>query len=171
MNIIFNLMRQSPDLLLCGVIRNPLSVINSWLQAPREFRRDLGWLEMEEWRYALKKNLNRPEEFHGFEKWKEAANILLALKERYPDRIHLIEYSRFLANPLLGAENLFEFVGLDLTDQTRSFLDSSSGISNANAYAVYRVDQRDDKWKQGLDDRICTAICRDLQGTRLEIFT
>ena len=57
LNILFNLMRKTEDVLLISVIRNPLSVINSWLRAPREFRRDLGWSEIEEWRYALKKNL------------------------------------------------------------------------------------------------------------------
>ena len=64
-NILFNMMRRAEDVHLCAVIRNPLSVINSWLMAPREFRADLGWSELEEWRYALKKNLNRPEEFNG----------------------------------------------------------------------------------------------------------
>ena len=54
-NILFNLMCQAKNALLCGVMRNPLSVINSWLKAPREFRSDLGWSELREWRYANKK--------------------------------------------------------------------------------------------------------------------
>ena len=33
-----------------------------------------------------KKNLGRKEEFHGFEKWKEASKIFVRLEQEYPDR-------------------------------------------------------------------------------------
>ncbi|GEM_PF-312648 len=169
-NILNNLMRRAPDVFLCAVIRNPLSVIHSWLRAPREFRRDLGWSEMEEWRYALRKNLNRPEEFHGYEKWKEAANLFLSLRERYPDRVFIARYGRFLADPHGEAQALFHAAGLPLTRQTEDFLDASTTRENDDPYSVYRSGQRDDKWREGLDRRIVTEVRRDLRDSALETY-
>lgn len=54
-HILENLLQQDSELKVIGIIRNPFSVINSFLQSPREFRRDLGWSELEEWRLASKK--------------------------------------------------------------------------------------------------------------------
>ena len=121
-NILFNLIRKTEDLVLLAVIRNPLSVINSWLNAPRGFRHDLGWSELEEWRYALKKNLNRPEEFNGYEKWKEATSIFLQLKKVYSNRVYIIKYSDLLKQPHHEAKKIFNFLGLEFSEQTNKFL-------------------------------------------------
>lgn len=45
------------DVRIIGIVRNPCAVINSWLQAPKEFR--AGWKAHEECRYAAKKNPGR----------------------------------------------------------------------------------------------------------------
>src|SRR5690606_410177 len=66
-NILENLLEKDSTIKVIGLIRNPLSVIYSWLNAPKEFRKDLDWRVSEEWRYAPKKNLNKPEEFNGYE--------------------------------------------------------------------------------------------------------
>ncbi len=170
MNILFNLMRKSNDVALCAVIRNPLSVINSWLKAPLEFRKDLGWSELEEWRYALKKNLNRPEEFYGFEKWKETTNIILKLQKTYPDRVYLLKYSDMLVNSTQETEKLFSFLCLKVTDQTNRFLNKSTDYDNKDSYAVYRKKQSDNKWKIELQKKISEQILEDLKGTQYEMF-
>lgn len=167
-NILYNLMRRTEDVYLCAVIRSPLSVINSWLRAPREFRRDIDWSEQEEWRYALKKNLNKAEEFNGYEKWKEATNIFLQLKARYSSRVYLAKYNRFLTNAGQETENLFREVGLQVTGQTREFLKHSSSTDSSNPYSVFRANQRDDKWKTQLDPVIAQQIINDVKGTSLE---
>jgi hypothetical protein len=169
-NILFNLMRRADDVKLCGIIRNPCSVINSWLRAPREFRADLGWSETEEWRYALKKNLNKPEEYNGFEKWKEAANTFLELKKKYPKRVYIIKYGDMLLDPHAETEKLFSFVGLNVTAQTIEFLENSTKIANKSAYSVYRKNQKDNNWKKSLNDSISSEIISDLRGTHLEEF-
>jgi hypothetical protein len=74
-HILSNLLEQDNEIIVIGLIRNPFAVIHSWLNAPKEFRKDLGWKEMEEWQFAPKKNLNKPEEFNGFEKWKEVRDL------------------------------------------------------------------------------------------------
>ena len=169
-NILFNLMRKTDDVLLIAVIRNPLSVINSWLRAPREFRRDLGWSEMDEWRYALKKNLNRPEEFHGYEKWKEAANIFTQLRRTYPNRVYILKYSDLLRHPTLETKKIFDFLDLEFTEQTKDFLHDSTTCERGNAYAVFRNNQSDDKWRAELNSEILEEIISDLDGTNLGLF-
>ena len=169
-NILFNIMRKTDDVVLVAVIRNPLSVINSWLRAPREFRRDLGWSEKEEWRYALKKNLNQPEEFNGYEKWKVATNIFLQLKIMFPDRVYIQKYRDLLEKPIKESQNLFDFLQLEFNEQTRSFLSSSTSLEREDAYAVFRKNQTDDKWKTELDAAIAEEIMTDLEGTQLEMF-
>ena len=167
-NILFNMMRQTNDILLCAVIRNPLSAINSWLRAPREFRGDLGWSELEEWRYALKKNLNKPEEFNGFEKWKEAANTFIHLQSLYPERVYIQKYSDMLQNPLNASRNLFEFCGIEYTDVTADFVRDSTSANNPDAYSVFRSKKNDDTWKNELRPEISKQIIADLRGTHLE---
>lgn len=168
MNILPNIMRKTEDVFLCGVIRNPLSVINSWLRAPREFRSDLGWSELEEWRYACKKNLNRPEEYNGYMKWKEAAYLFRELKEKYPDRVHIIKYADFLSNPVQKSKLLFNLLGLPYTESTTAFLSESSTRVNMDPYSVYRSVQSDDKWIAQLNSIITEEIRSDLMGTELE---
>ncbi len=170
MNILFNLMKKSNNIILCAIIRNPLSVINSWLNAPKEFRKDIGWSELEEWRYAFKKNLGHPEEFHGFEKWKEATNIILELQKAYPNRVYLLKYSDMLVNPEYETEMLFNFLGLKVTDQTNKFLRKSTNYDRKDFYAVYRKNQNDNKWNVELQKKISEQILDDLKGTQLEIF-
>lgn len=168
MNILFNLMRRTEDVLLVAVMRNPLSVINSWLRAPREFRKDLGWSEMEEWRYATKKNLNRPEEFNGYEKWKEAANIFTYLKRQYPNRVYILKYNKVLKMVIDETKNLFNFCSLKFTKATDDFLKSSISRDNKDAYSVFRLKPNDEKWKTQLPPAIAEKILDDLKGTLLE---
>jgi hypothetical protein len=163
-------MRKSNNVRLICIVRNPLSVINSWLKAPREFREDLGWKVLQEWRYALKKNLNKPEEFNGYEKWKEATNIFSHLKKQYPDRVYLIEYQKLLTSTITEVENLFKFCKLPLTEQTKNFIAQSSSYQNNNAYSVYRLNQNDNNWETSLEQQIIDEIVADLKDTELEVF-
>lgn len=169
-NILHNLMRKADDVNLICLVRNPLSVINSWLLAPKEFRADLGWVPADEWRYALKKNLNKPEEFNGFEKWKVGTRIFLCLKNTYPDRVCLVEYRKLVEETRSEVERVFRFCGLPVSDQTRRFIHESKMSEHADAYAVYRKSPDHDAWRKSLDPRIIREIVHDLKGTDLERF-
>lgn len=167
-NLLPSLLSESPDLMFCGIVRNPLSVINSWLSAPREFREDLGWVVEEEWRYAPKKNMDRPEEFNGYEKWKEAVQLFLRLKAEYIDRVFIVNYSDLLRDPLKQTRAFFDFFGLEFTSQTKNFLQESLTTDSSDAYSVYRHNQTDRKWESELDPCISQEIIADLKGTPLE---
>lgn len=167
-HILRNLLEQDDSLKVVGIIRNPLSVIDSWLKAPKEFRADLGWKVDEEWRFARKKNLSKPEEFNGYEKWKEVALIFLELKAHFPDRFYLIQYSNLIANTHQQIEEVFKFCDLDFSKSTRSFIQNSTSKSVDDAYGVYRNKQIDSKWQNSLSHDIVSYIEQDLAGTDLE---
>ena len=169
-NILSNLMKKNDSLYLVAIIRNPFSVIQSWFNALREFRHDLEWNILEEWRYACKKNMNKEEEFYGYEKWKEAARIFLKLQNKYPNRVYILKYHQLLVDPLSKIQNLFDFCQIPLTKQTQTFLRDSSIYSNSDTYSVYRVKQTDDTWRETLHPKIIAEITNDLKNSELKDF-
>lgn len=167
-NVLERMLAVTSDVRVVGLLRNPLSVVDSWLRAPREFRGDLGWVPREEWRFAPKKNEGRPEEYHGYEKWKEAAHLFHALERAHPDRFRRVVYADLLADTPRIVADLFDWAELEFGPQTRDFVAESREHTVDDAYAVYRADARDDRWREGLDREIVRDIVRDLRGTPLE---
>lgn len=165
-HILENMLATS-DVVVVGIVRNPYAVINSFLSAPREFRKDLGWDELEEWQWAAKKNRNRPEEFYGYEKWKETTELFQKLQKAYPERFYLLEYDDLLTDVEAEVERVFAFCGLEVTEQTKTFLTESMGADKADTYAVYKKKATDDSWRKTLDARIYEAISEDLTQKNL----
>ena len=156
------------NLKVLAVVRNPCAVLTSWMSLPKEF--PVGsdpWLE---WRLGTCKNQNKAENFFGFYKWREAANIFIDLQNISPDRVRVVRYENLVENPTDVAESLFDFCGLDFGDQTRHFLDESIKRYSDNPYSVYKNKSAEDSWRDKLDARIIKDIERELVGTRLEIF-
>lgn len=164
------LVEANEEIAFVFVLRNPLGVIHSWLNAPREFRSDLGWKRLEEWRHAEKKNLGRPEEFNGFERWKVATRSFLRLKAEYPDRVICMRYDCLLKNRFDETRKMFEFLQLPWQAQTEEFLSSTLACRSEGkgAYSVMKTYSSDDRWRFGLEDSIADAIREDLSGTELE---
>ena len=149
------------------LVRNPLAVLQSWYKAPKEF--DPNWDFENEWLDAPKKNLGRPEEFNGYNKWKEATLLFLELAAKYPNRVRLVRYSDLLKQTQNEINKLFEFCDLDLTHQTNSFLEASVSYNDDNAYSVYKQKYQDDSWKL-LPTPIINQVKKDLKDTKLEPF-
>jgi len=168
-HILKNMLQQCKDVKVVLLIRNPLAVLQSWYQAPKEFKSEYGWVFEEEWLDAPKKNLKRPEEFNGYNKWKEAANLFLKHKNDFPNRVHLVTYSDLLKNITEEVRKIFEFVNLKLGSQTYKFIESSISFTQQDAYSVYKKKQVDDSWKQ-LPGHIIDYITDDLKNTILEQF-
>lgn len=167
-HILRNLLRKDREIEIIGLIRNPLSVINSWFKVPNEFKRHEGWNELEEWRWASKKNEGKIENFFGFEKWREVALLFEQLSVQYPNRFHLVRYDDLLNNTLLEVEKLFKALKIPIGKQTYDFIEKSSSISQEELpYSVYRKDQVDDKWKNQLPEEIVNAIQEELRDTIL----
>ena len=167
-HILENLLQQDPELKIIGLIRNPYAVVQSWLNSPKEFRKDLGWNELEEWRFSSKKNLAKPEEFNGFEKWKEVAYLFLRLEKTNPNQFKIVYYDDLLNDTESTIKNLFEFCNLQFTENTRNFIKESQKVEHKDAYSVYKTKNNDDGWKNRLNPIIINEIQRELINTELE---
>jgi hypothetical protein len=151
-----------------GIVRNPCAVINSWLQAPKEFKKE--WQPLAEWRYAPSKNLGRIEEYNGFEKWKELTYAFLKLQQKFPQRFYLMQYEQLVLDPISVIEQAFSFVGLKLEDQVRDFIRMSQSRHSDDAYALFKSPSVRERWRSELDPAIEKEIVKDLEGTALQRF-
>ncbi|MFW6225252.1 MAG: sulfotransferase domain-containing protein [Bacteroidota bacterium] len=168
-NILNNLLEKDNDIKVVGIIRNPLAVINSWLNAPKEFKKELEWNPNLEWRYAPHKNEGKPEEYNGYEKWKETAYLFRFLQKKHPDRFYLVKYDDLLGNMIKEIENIFNFCGLMLSEQTISFLNQSRNIDKSDEkYSVYRIKNVDTVWQNELPRKIIEEIREDLMNSVLK---
>lgn len=169
-HIVENLLQKDPTIKIIGLIRNPLGVINSWLKAPKEFRKDLKWNELDEWKNANKKNLNKEEEFNGFSKWKETTLLFERLSTMYPDNFYLIQYSELLQNTTIAFEGVLNHLNLEMHEDMLSFLDKtkSTAINDLDSYSIHRIKSLDDGWKTQLNPIIVKAIQNELKDSILE---
>lgn len=165
-----NLLQRDKHLKVIGVVRNPKAVIASWFKAPKEFD-SASWNLQTEWRLASSKNENRPEQFYGFEKWKEVTQLFLAFANDYANRFYLLEYDKLLTQTKSEVSNIFEFCNIPMTAPTLDFLRQSRSIDlSDNAYSVYRIRSTDDIWERTLPKEISHEIDEELKGTELERF-
>lgn len=170
LNIIKNLLEEDSKIKIICIIRNPKSVINSWYHAPKEFNKEKMDI-LKEWRHANDKNKRKAEEFNGYEKWKEATGLFLSLQAGYPQRVHIVQYADLLEDTNNQVKKIFKFCNIDYTNQTEVFLLKSQNTDDSiDAYSVFRKNQTDDKWKNGLPKEIADDIDKDLKGTELERF-
>lgn len=166
-NILENMVEKGNDIKFIFLIRNPLAVLYSWKNAPKEFKTEQGWNFDEEWQNAPSKNLNLPEEYNGYEKWKEASYLFLNLQKKYPKKVLVLEYDKLLQEPELTIQGAFNFVNLELHPQTVSFLKESTSKNIDDSYSVFKIREEDTDWKN-LPEYIIEYVGQDLKGTPLE---
>ena len=166
--ILDNMLHNCQDLKLICIIRNPLAVMQDWLNSPKEFRKDLGWIDIEEWRYAPKKNMGRAEEFFGYEKWKESTQLFELLKQKYPTQVYLIEYNDLIKETLKEVENVFNFCNIKIENQTHSFLSESRAINDLDPYSVFKKVTIDNAWIHTLNSQIVDEVFHDLKYNPLK---
>jgi hypothetical protein len=166
-HIIENILNQT-NIKIIGIVRNPCAVINSWIKAPREF--DNTWDPIKEWQIAKKKNMNRVEEYYGFEKWKEAINNFIKFEEKFPDTFRIIRYEELINAPIGKTKELFSFINLGFAKQTEMFLNECNSRHEENEYTVFRDKSVKDKWKTQLNSNIRDHIYNDLKDTDFEMY-
>ncbi len=166
-HIIENMLQKNKTIKFVFLIRNPLAVIHSWSKAPKEFNSN--WNLQDEWLDAPKKNLNKPEEFNGYNKWKETAINFLRLSELYPKQTCIVNYSDLLKNTEQEVTRIFNFCDLNLNKSTKYFLNISRMKNDDDAYSVFKSKIKDDKWLE-LPENIIKYITEDVKGTNLERF-
>ena len=166
-HLLENMLEQDEDLRVIGLIRNPMAVIHSWLNTPKEFRKDLGWEELEEWEFAEKKNKGRKEEYNGYAKWKEATQLFERLKLKYNSRFYLLNYNTLLLDAHMEFMKLFDFLGVELTNDVTQFINDTQSKNDDDKYSVYRTKKEDNDWISGLNPIIVKKISEDLKTHHL----
>ncbi len=167
-NIVRNLILQLPEIKVLGLVRHPCAVIDSWINAPREFKPE--WSVDEQWRSGALKNQGRPEEFFGFDKWKEVAKLFLELEHERPGQMKIVRYADLNADPVSETKRLFAFCGLEFGPATERFIQESRSKQGSDANSVYRLVRPDEAWKERLPEHIVIAIHDELQGGPLSRF-
>lgn len=168
LNIIRNILESSHDVLVVGLVRNPLATLASWVRAPKEFSHE--WVLEMEWRAAQSKNQGRVEEFFGFDKWKEVASNFLEFQNSYPDRFKLVKYSEINANPVLKTKDIFSFCGLSYPKETHDFIHRSRGHHDVDPYSIFRANASDSSWIEVLPASIVQEIIEEVSQTPLKAF-
>jgi len=153
---------------MLGIIRHPCATINSWIRNPKEFPPNANIDK--EWRFGACKNEGREEEFFGFYKWREVANLYLDLKNKFPSKTYILNYDDMVSNTYKETEKMFNFLNIELTEQTKNFINKCHSKNINGPYAVYKNKNVKDKWKKQLDKNIIDEIYDELKGTRLERF-
>ena len=85
-----SILRLCPHAKVIGLVRHPCGMLNSWIHNRKEF--PPGSDALKEWRFGACKNQGRPEEFFGYYKWREVANLYLDLARQFPDQFLLVRY-------------------------------------------------------------------------------
>lgn len=168
LQVVENLLQAGDDIVVVGIIRDPLATLASWVGAPKEFSPD--WNVREEWRLAPKKNGGRPEEYFGFERWKEAATNFLRFEALYPERFRLVRYVALNQSPDFVISDLFRFCGLAMHPQVIDFIQQSRSRQSDDAYSVYRLPSDDSRWRTVLPDEIVDEVIRELNPLPLREF-
>lgn len=169
-HILQNLLEKDNDIKIIGLVRNPLEVLNSWIKAPREFRKDLGWALEAEWRTAPSKNQNRLEEYFGFEKWKEATEMYLRLEKEYSQNFKIVKYDDLNNDTIKTIQSLFSFCGLKYEEATSNFINDSKSLNKKSTYAVFKSKTVEKQKIEELNGEIISTIQNELKGTSLAQF-
>lgn len=167
--LIPHLLYKLDNIKIIGIVRHPCGVLNSWKNAPKEFLDD--WDFKEEWRFAQSMNKFNPEQYYGFNKWKETSKLFLEMKKNYPDKIYIIQYEDLVNNPIKISKKLFNFMELNWNKQTENFIHNSTSITQKNEYSVYKGKKDTKKWEKSLDKNIINTIATELKNTVLEKFS
>jgi len=162
-NIIENMLNEYNNIKIIGIIRNPFSVLCSWFNAENEFKKN--WRVMDEWKNGQKKNLNREEEFFGYDKWKQAALLFEELNKN--KNFYLLNYKNLLENTNEEVQNIFDFSNIKYTDQTKKFIEKSKSININNDYSVFKKKINDNDWEKKLPYEIVDFIKKDINNTVL----
>ncbi|MFZ7119510.1 MAG: sulfotransferase [Eubacteriaceae bacterium] len=161
-------LRELDNIKIICIIREPKAVMNSFLNASKEF--DPSWDRLREWRFAQSRNDFRPEYYYGFHRWLECNMLFLEMKNNYPEKTMLVNYHKLCNNPVEETENLFDFCGLKITKQTLTFLEKSTNSFQNDIYSVFRGKKDQNAWKSTLEIKIQNAIDKRMKGTELEDF-
>ncbi|GAB3678500.1 sulfotransferase family protein [Salinisphaera aquimarina] len=70
-----------------------------------------------------------------------------------------VRYEDICRDPQAGVQKMFEFAGLEMSDQTQAFIAASTGSSQNDYYSVYKnPSQAAWRWREELDDQTVARV-------------
>lgn len=167
-HVVRQMLQQLPELKLVGLVRHPCAVLDSWIHAPREFKPE--WSVEGQWRSGALKNQGRPEEFFGFDKWKEVAQLFVDLEREHPSQVKVVRYADLNTDPFTTVKDLFAFCGLEYAQETEAFIRQSRSKQGTDANSVYRLVRPDLAWQGRLPEGVVREIMDELKEHPLSRF-
>ncbi|MCD4832933.1 MAG: sulfotransferase [Bacteroidales bacterium] len=167
-NLTESLLQKEIDIKFIHIVRNPCAVINSWINAEREFK-NKGCIVENDWKTGGCRKIGK-EEFWGFNDWVYLTKLYIHLQVKYPQKVMIVKYEDLVLNPKTETLKMFDFSNLEYNKQTDEFLIKSQSRNFGGDYAVYRDKDVKDKWKKLLDKKIISQIYNELNGSPLEKF-
>lgn len=158
------LLEQVENLKIIAVIRNPIDVITSYYNAPREFTEGLDI--QKEWYFAQERNQLLPERYFGYHKWKEYMNLVQIIEHKFKERVLVIKYEDLSKNPVAYTKEMFDFSHILFKQQTEIFLSDCSSRTNEDPYSVFRSKSHG-LLKKKLPQNIVDAIKQDCDNFSL----
>ena len=156
----FYLLEDMPiDTKFIFIIRSPVTVMGSWMHAPKE-----GYVGGE-WREAKSKNLDESY-WYGFYKWREACWLFHDFFDKNPDKSCIVHYEHLLEYTTEAVKEIYGFLNLPITEQTSKFITDSTTEFNQDAYSVYKGGKED--WLPSPE--IVREIVESVAGTELSIY-
>ncbi|WP_083023477.1 sulfotransferase family protein [Vreelandella lionensis] len=124
------------DIEIIAIIRHPCAVINSWFHSYREFeKKDCN--KMHDWRTGQCRKNNETGEYWGFNDWIASTKLFLKLEKKYTN-FHIVRYSSLVENTEKQTKDLFNKVGITVTEQTLEFIKNCHKHHDHNHYSVFK---------------------------------
>lgn len=152
---------------IVAIVRHPCGAIHSWLNAPREFPKVAD--PIAEWRNGSCRKTGYGE-FWGFEDWKWTTRLYMELQRKFAERCLVVRYENLVREPMVGARRMFQFAGIEMTQQTVQFLHDCHSRHDVSEYAVFKDPAVAEAWRSRLQPEIRMAIESELAGTDMEEF-
>ncbi len=166
-NLTGSILQKCPNVRFVSIIRHPCATIHSWITNPLEFPADQD--PKKEWRNGSCRKTDAGE-FWGFEDWKRVTSLQLRLAQKSPDRFLICQYKNFLKSSLKSSLELFDWLGLEMTQSTRDFIAASQSKHDDHRRSVYKNPSKLNDWKISMSPDIVAEIMAELEGTELEVF-
>lgn len=154
--VLENMLKRDDGVRIIALVRNPLAVLASWYNAPREFRADLGWKFENEWLYASRKNNGLKEEYFGLEKWVQTTKLFESLNSKYPERCKIVNYIDLINDKYNQILSIYDFLDLEYTEQVDSFVNQDKEVFGT--YSVMKSKENDNSWKDILPESIVKKV-------------
>ncbi|MCX4366034.1 MAG: sulfotransferase domain-containing protein [Bacilli bacterium] len=154
------IMEYIENLKLIAIVRNPIDMLTSFYNIPREFNPELDIHD--EWYFAQSRNALLPENYFGYHKWKEYINIITILEKRYKNRVKIIKYEDIVDKTELMVIKMFQFSDIPYLEQTKKFIYDSKHCTINDPYAVFR-NGTENKNNKKLPEDIIQIIKSDLK--------